>query len=99
LRNLALCQQLAVFRRTVKRPPIGHRDRGFRRFSWRNWRTALIVVHADTLLRCLGLPPRLAGESANGLPHESTAVFENLQSPRLGLRTEQLNKPLLCSVG
>lgn len=48
LENLALRQQLAVFKRTVKRPPLHRRDRLFWMLLatvWRRWRTALFVVH------------------------------------------------------
>src|SRR6195256_141918 len=54
LENLALRQQLAVFRRTVERPPLRHRDRLFWVLlakAWRHWRTALIVVQPDTVVR------------------------------------------------
>ena len=54
LENLALRQQLAVFKRTAKRPQLGHRDRLFWMLlanAWRDWRTALIVVHPDTVVR------------------------------------------------
>jgi len=50
LENLALRQQLAVFRRTAKGPTLRHRDRLFWILlanAWRDWRTALIVVHVD----------------------------------------------------
>jgi putative transposase len=56
LENLALRQQLAVFKRTVKRrPQLRHRDRLFWMLlanAWRDWRTALIVVRPDTVVRC-----------------------------------------------
>ena len=54
LENLALRQQLAVFKRTVPRPPLRHRDRLFwvlLAHAWRDWRTALIVVRPDTVVR------------------------------------------------
>jgi transposase InsO family protein len=54
LENLALRQQLAVFKRTVKRPPLHRRDRLFWMLLaavWRRWRTALFVVHPDTVVR------------------------------------------------
>src|SRR6266849_3372723 len=54
LENLALRQQLAVFRRTAKRPALRHRDRLFWILlanAWREWRTALIVVQPDTVVR------------------------------------------------
>ena len=54
LENLALRQQLAVFNRTVRRPQLRHRDRLFWMLlanAWRDWRTALIVVEPDTVVR------------------------------------------------
>jgi putative transposase len=54
LENLALRQQLAVFRRTVKRPRLRHTDRLFWILlakAWRGWRTAVIVVQPDTVVR------------------------------------------------
>src|ERR1700730_17328756 len=54
LENLALRHQLAVFRRTAKRPPLLRRDRLFWILlanAWRDWRTALIVVRPDTVVR------------------------------------------------
>ena len=54
LENLALRQQVAVFKRTVRRPQLRHRDRLFWILlanAWQEWRTALIVVHPDTVLR------------------------------------------------
>ena len=54
LENLALRQQLSVFRRTVRRPQLRTRDRLFWVLlakAWRDWRTALIVVQPDTVVR------------------------------------------------
>ena len=59
LENLALRQQLAVYRRKKKRPRLVRRDRWFwsalpsalPRVS-RDWTRALIVVHPDTVVRC-----------------------------------------------
>jgi len=54
LENLALRQQLAALRRTVKRPQLRERDRIFwilLAMGWREWRTALIVVQPDTVVR------------------------------------------------
>jgi hypothetical protein len=45
--NLALRQQLAVFQRTLKRPPLRPSDRLFwvvLSRAWRNWRAALVIV-------------------------------------------------------
>jgi putative transposase len=52
--NVALRQQLAVFRRTVKRPQFRNGDRLFWVLfskAWQDWRTALVVVHPDTVVR------------------------------------------------
>jgi hypothetical protein len=54
LENVALRQQLAVFRRTARRPHLRTRDRLFWVLlakAWPNWRTALIVVQPDTVVR------------------------------------------------
>jgi hypothetical protein len=54
LENLALRQQLAVFKRAVKRPIFRHRDRLFWMLlanAWRDWRAAPIVVDPDTVVR------------------------------------------------
>ena len=54
LENLALRQQLAVLRRTVARPRLRSTDRLFWILlakNWRDWRSALIVVQPDTVVR------------------------------------------------
>src|SRR5436309_16128599 len=59
LENLALRQQLAVFKRTVRRPQLRHRDRLFWMLlsnAWWDWRTALIVVNPDTVVHSPSLP-------------------------------------------
>jgi hypothetical protein len=56
LENLALRQQLAVLKRTVKRPQVRHGDRLFWVLlanMWRDWRAALIVVHPTP--SCVGI--------------------------------------------
>jgi hypothetical protein len=54
LENLALRQQLAIWKRHKKRPQIRAEDRLFwitlSRF-WSNWRQALIVVKPETVVR------------------------------------------------
>jgi putative transposase len=54
LENLALRQQLAVLTRTVKRPQLRSTDRLFWVLlakGWQDWRSALIVVQPDTVVR------------------------------------------------
>src|SRR5438270_12083877 len=54
LESLALRQQLTALRRTTKRAHLKTRDRLFwiaLARSWRNWRTALVLVQPDTVVR------------------------------------------------
>src|SRR5438094_2451824 len=54
LENLALRQQLTVYRRTVARPRLRRGDRLFwvaLSRLWRGWKKALVVVAPDTVLR------------------------------------------------
>ena len=54
LENLALRQQLTTATRTTKRPRLQARDRLFwiaLARIWRNWRTALVLVQPDTVVR------------------------------------------------
>jgi putative transposase len=54
LENVALRQQLAALKRSVKRPQLRTRDRAFwilLASVWRNWRRALVIVQPDTVVR------------------------------------------------
>ena len=54
LENLALRQQLAVYKRTVTRPPLHRTDRLFwvgLASVWAGWRHPLVIVTPDTVLR------------------------------------------------
>jgi putative transposase len=54
LENLALRQQLAVYRRTTTRPKLRRTDRLFwvcLSRVWTGWRNALVIVAPDTVLR------------------------------------------------
>lgn len=54
LENLALRQQLAVYRRTIARPAIRSSDRLFWTLLvnlWRDWSSALIMVRPETVIR------------------------------------------------
>jgi putative transposase len=54
LENLALRQQLTVYKRTAKRPKLRTSDRLFwasLSWVWTGWRTALIIVAPETVLR------------------------------------------------
>ncbi|MHC4405767.1 MAG: hydrogenase maturation nickel metallochaperone HypA/HybF [Planctomycetota bacterium] len=52
--NLALRQQVAVFKQSVKRPKLRPRDRVFwvvLSRLWRNWRSALAIVQPETVIK------------------------------------------------
>ena len=54
LENLALRQQLAVFKRNGTRPQLCTGDRLFwvvLSKAWQDWRTASVVVYPDTVVR------------------------------------------------
>jgi putative transposase len=54
LENLALRQQLAIYKRKQKRPRLVGRDRWFwaaLSVVWKDWRRPLCVVHPDTVVR------------------------------------------------
>jgi putative transposase len=55
--NLALRQQLAILRQDTARPKNRNRNRIFWVWLsnlWSNWRSALIIVKPDTVIRCKG---------------------------------------------
>ena len=52
--DLALRQQVAVLRQSVKRPKLKPRDRLFwvlLRISWKDWRSVLVIVQLETVVR------------------------------------------------
>ena len=52
--NLALRQQVAVLKKSVKRPKLRPRDRVFWTWLmhvWPDWKSALIIVKSDTVVR------------------------------------------------
>ena len=54
LENLALRQQLSIYKRKHKRPRFVGRDRWFwitLSVLWKDWRRALVIVHPDTVVR------------------------------------------------
>jgi len=53
LENAALRQQLAVFKRNVRRPKLNDGDRLFwigLRMIWQDWKSALLVVRPETVI-------------------------------------------------
>jgi putative transposase len=82
LENLALRQQLAVYRRTVPRPKLRMTDRllwaGLARV-WASWRQALVIVSPDTVLRWQrhrfrDYWTRLSGQPTGGRPPVNTEI-------------------------
>ena len=54
LENVALRQQLAVLRRSVKRPRLSKVDRVFwvlLRRIWTDWESVLVIVKPETVVR------------------------------------------------
>ena len=54
IENLALRQQLAVCKQSVKRPKLRPRDRIFWVWLsrvWPNWQSALVIVQPETVIR------------------------------------------------
>src|SRR5262252_4914782 len=53
LENVALRQQLAVFKRDVRRPKLNGGDRLFLvglRMIWQDWKSALVIVRPETVI-------------------------------------------------
>jgi hypothetical protein len=71
LENLALRQQLAVYKRTVPRPRLRTMDRllwvGLARV-WTGWRQALVIVSPDTVLRWSAVASASTGRGSSGGP-------------------------------
>ena len=69
-RNLALRQQLAVYNRTVTRPPLRRTDRLFwvgLATVWAGWRQSLVIVTPNTVPRLRGSVVR-ADELVQSVP-------------------------------
>src|SRR5262245_38437749 len=77
LENLALRQQLAVYKRTIIRPRLRPTDRFFwigLAKIWTGWRRALVIVTPATVMRCQrrrfrAYWSKLSGSSSGGRPH------------------------------
>ena len=89
LENLALRHQLRTLQRRVKRPHLRTRDRMFwvlLATAWRRWRSALVLVQPETVVRWhrTWLRRRWAqrsGRNRAGRPPLDPAVGENLLFP------------------
>ena len=84
LENLALRQQLAVLRGSVKRPALSNLDRrfwGLLSRIWKDWKLALVLVKPETVIRQLGPSPAYGGRSGGMM----TQVPPNLQSRQFPL--------------
>ena len=73
LENLALHQQLAVYKRTANRPPLRRRERLFwvclsKVWTGSGWRGALVIVAPDTVLRWQRRRFRQHGTKLSGRP-------------------------------
>ena len=90
--NLALRQQLAVYKRTTARPKLRTTDRLFWIWLarvWPGWRQPLAIVTPDTVLRlekqrCAGRAPGDSSGSAGSDPKDESGELPlgSAQSPR-----------------
>jgi putative transposase len=82
LENLALRQQLAVYKRTARRPPLRRVDRLFwvgLASVWAGWRRSLVIITPDTVVRWQRRRfreywSRLSGRPAPGRPSVSAEI-------------------------
>ena len=90
LENLALRQQLAVYKRTLLRPKLRTTDRllwvGLARL-WAGWRQALFIVSPDTVLRWQRYRFRkywtqLSGRPTRGRPSVAYGGRDHRSHPR-----------------
>jgi hypothetical protein len=98
LENLALRQQLSIYKRRPKRPRLAGRDRWFwiaRSVVWKDWRRALCVVHPDTVVRWqrerfrrywAHLSERSERLGRPPVSHEVCTLIRTLENPLLPLR-------------
>ena len=74
IENLALRQQLAILKRTTKRPKLSHADRAFWVALcglWSDWQNALLLVKPETGTRSMAQPSfleRMRWESNRSSP-------------------------------
>jgi hypothetical protein len=75
IENLALRQQLTVYKRTATRPRLRTTDRPFwvgLARVWTGWRQSLLIVTPDTVLRCgSGAASASTGPSSPAGPPEA----------------------------
>ena len=82
LENAALRQQLAVFKREVKRPKLRGRDRLFwigLRMIWKDWKSPLMIVRPETVIawqrnRFKRYWRQLAQRKGRGRPRVSSGI-------------------------
>lgn len=90
--NLALRQQLAVLRERTSRPTLRQCDRTFWTILsriWSNWRSALLIVQPETVIRCIAGASRSSGDGGrarNEVAHRSNLRSQN-SSERCHART------------
>src|SRR5215471_9692679 len=89
--NLALRQQLSIYRRNQKRPRLIGRDRWFwitLSAVWKDWRRFLLIVHPDTVVRWQRerFPPPLGATFQEDRTHRQTPgpLSDSHFDPNLG---------------
>src|SRR5437588_465798 len=86
LENLALHQQLAVYKRTVPRPKLRTTDRLFwvaLARVWSGWRQPLVIVTPDTILRGSGAVSVSTGPNSPVGPPEAARPSTTSTLPRI----------------
>ncbi len=94
LENLALRQQLAIYRRRRKRPRLTRWDRWFwiaLAGHWKGWRKALFVVDPDTVVRWQRRRFRVYWAQL------SNRQGKKLGRPRIGKQIRELIRTLACA--
>src|SRR6266446_8881248 len=97
LENLALRQQLAVYKRTVNRPKLQRSDRllwVWLSRVWPAWRQALVIVSPATVLRCSDTAFAVTGPRSPGAPRQATRP----STPRSKPWSEEWPRPIRCGV-
>jgi hypothetical protein len=105
--NLALRQQLSILEHKSKRPRLRNRDRIFWAWLsrlWSNWRTVLVIVQPETVVRWHQLGFKLywrwksrAKRGRPSIEKEIRALIRRIghENPLWGTRAFNLNSPWL----
>jgi len=77
LENVALRQQIAVYKRKQKHPRLARRDRWFwiaLSVARKDWRRALCIVHPDTVVLATRAYPSILGKPVEEVRNRGTTT-------------------------